>query len=194
MQAKKVLPIGSESGIKDCTAGTNASAGQWYVAMTQPRQEELAVINLERQNFYSFLPRQWVLRRHRSDYKRVLQPVFPSYVFVRLDLDHDRWRSINGTYGVAKLLSFGEKPTCVPTSLVETLQLSTAPDGSLVSKTRLCPGDSVRLIDGPLADRLGVLETLDPKGRVNILLELLGGNLRVRADASKIERADDVPS
>jgi transcription antitermination factor NusG len=36
---------------------------------------------------------------HRIEVRRV--PFFPGYLFVALDLDHDQWRSVNGTIGVS---------------------------------------------------------------------------------------------
>jgi transcription antitermination factor NusG len=38
----------------------------------------------------------------------------------------------------------------------------------------LRPGDRVRILAGPLADRLATVTRLDEKGRVALLLEILG--------------------
>jgi transcriptional antiterminator RfaH len=50
------------------------------------------------------------------------------------------------------------------------------------------PGDRVRLIAGPFAEQLGVLERLDGNGRVSLLLEILGGTIRLSASQADVER------
>ena len=53
--------------------------------------------------------------------RTVRMPLFPSYVFVRLDLERDRWRSVNGTYGVARLVMADGRPVPVPKGVVKSL-------------------------------------------------------------------------
>jgi hypothetical protein len=76
--------------------GGVASEKRWYVARTQPRAEGRAIANLEKQNFRTFCPRFRKSRQHARRVENVLVPLFPSYIFVRLDLSRDRWRSVNG--------------------------------------------------------------------------------------------------
>jgi transcriptional antiterminator RfaH len=155
--------------------------------MAQPRNEELALTNLARQGFEAFLPRRWVTRRRARGFRVSLEPVFPRYLFVSLDLDVHRWRSINGTYGVSRLVAFGDRPTPIASEVAETLRASTGQDGALVFSDPLHPGDRVRLIRGPFANELGVLEALDSQGRVRLLLELLGRQVRASAWCTDIE-------
>ena len=94
-----------------CVAGKPAGQGftgtaKWYVVMTQPCNEEGALRNLTRQGFDAFLPRRWVTKRRPDRFCTLLEPLFPRYLFVRLDLELQRWRSINGTYGVRRLVGF----------------------------------------------------------------------------------------
>ena len=50
------------------------------------------------------------------------EPIFPRYLFVVLDLDRDRWRSVNGTFGVARLVMMaGDRPQPAPHGVVEAL-------------------------------------------------------------------------
>jgi transcriptional antiterminator RfaH len=41
-------------------------------------------------------------------------------------------------------------------------------------------------VSGPFADALGILKGLGPSGRVEVLLELLGGSVRVKTDVAQI--------
>ena len=159
---------------------------RWFVAFTQAGRELLASEHLHRQGWPTFMPFHIATRRHARKFRTVRAPAFPRYVFVALDLDRDRWRSVNGTIGVQRLVMAVDRPLPVPSGVVETLMQSVDRDGSLTFTSALLPGSRVRLASGPFADELGILNTLDASGRVEVLLELLGGSVRVKTDVAQI--------
>jgi transcription antitermination factor NusG len=53
----------------------------------------------------------------------------------------------------------------------------------------LAPGQKIRLVAGPFAERLGVLVRLDDAGRIDVLLELMGAAVRVRVSRDCVEAA-----
>jgi transcription antitermination factor NusG len=87
---------------------------RWFVARVLPHQEIRAQLNLRQLGFRSFLPRVRRTVRHARKLRDTLKPLFPSYIFVAIDLSKHRWRSINGTFGVASLIMGVEQPTSVP--------------------------------------------------------------------------------
>lgn len=159
---------------------------RWYVAVTQARRESLAVENLQRQGWRTFLPFHLATRRHARKFRTAPAPAFPRYVFVAFDLDRDRWRSANGTYGVQRLVMGAERPLPVPEGVVETLMQSADGNGILQFRYGLEVGARVRLVAGPFAETLGILNGLEPSGRVEVLLELLGGSVRIKTDVAQI--------
>lgn len=86
----------------------------WYVVHTQPRAEGQAVRHLEMQGYRVFCPRYRRTIRHARKTKSVFAPLFPSYLFVHLNILRDQWRSINGTRGVVHLLMQGGAPQPIP--------------------------------------------------------------------------------
>ena len=111
--------------------------------------------------------------------RRVSAPLFPRYIFVILDRSRDRWRSINGTLGVDRLLMQGGEPQPVPHGVVENFVDSADAEGNIDFHYQLREGQTLRVMAGPFADLVGQLEWLDDKGRVRVLLELMGGTVRV---------------
>jgi transcription elongation factor/antiterminator RfaH len=153
---------------------------RWYVATTLPRKERVAEANLERQQYRVFLPRLLVTRRHANKFKTELAPLFPRYMFVILNIDRQRWRSVNGTLGVERLITDGNIPQVVAPGIVETLIQSSDQRGALVFKSvDLAIGERVRLLTGPFANTLGTLLRLDGAGRVQLLLDLLSKQVKV---------------
>ncbi|NIN33844.1 MAG: transcription/translation regulatory transformer protein RfaH, partial [Gammaproteobacteria bacterium] len=56
----------------------------WYLIHTKPRQEKLAEENLERQGYEIYLPMAEIRRKRRGRSVRVIDPMFPRYLFIHL--------------------------------------------------------------------------------------------------------------
>ncbi len=160
----------------------HAGGPRWFAVHSLPHREAGAQQQLENQGFHTFLPRCLKARRHARKVENVLAPIFPRYLFVVLDLDHDRWRSVNGTFGVARLVTMtGDRPQPAPHGVVEAL-IALA-DGRDVLRFdgggRLAVGQKVRILAGPFAEQIGLLQRLDGNGRVRLLLDIMGGRIAV---------------
>lgn len=161
---------------------------RWYLAWSLPHREAVAETHLRRQGFRSFLPRRLKAVRHARKLRNVNAPIFPRYLFVALNLERDRWRSVNSTKGIVKLFMAHDRPVPVPEGIVETLIQSTDQLGRL--QFALERGQKVRLVAGPFAQSLGILDRLDDAGRVEVLLEIMGGGIRVKLAKTWVEPAD----
>jgi transcription elongation factor/antiterminator RfaH len=152
---------------------------RWYVAYTQPQKEATALTHLSEQGFRGFLPRRLKNVRHARKVQTVLAPVFTRYIFVILDLDRDRWLSVNGTRGITRLLMVSGRPVPVPPGVVETFVASSDPAGKIKLAAGVEKGARVRLVAGPFATSLGIIERLDDAGRVGLLLKIMNREVRV---------------
>lgn len=152
---------------------------RWYAVHTLPHREFGARAQLEAQSYAIFLPRHRKTVRHARRLKTIDAPFFPRYLFVRLDLSRDRWRSINGTFGVARIIMNRDGPMPVPAGIVEALQARFEPDGSAAFDDGLRLGQRVEVMVGPFANLVGTLERFDGAGRVRVLLELMGSGAPV---------------
>ena len=153
--------------------------GRWYAVHCQPHREQRAAVQLRQQGFRVFLPLRPKTWRHarRMEIRHVA--FFPGYLFVVLDLIRDRWRSINGTFGVQRLVMTGggERPIALPPGIVEALLCLADARGCVQPRGKLPVGQQVRILAGPFGDRMGELIELDGAGRVRVLIELLGGRI-----------------
>jgi transcriptional antiterminator RfaH len=154
---------------------------RWYVARTKARSETRAAESLRRQGLEVYLPQYARRRRHARRTDVVPSPLFPGYLFLRMDLSNSRWHSVNSSSGVHSLLCHGRVPSAVPQGVVEELRARETPDGlvPLRSLVVLERGERLRIVDGPLNDRVGVYEKMTGGERVVLLLRLLGREVRV---------------
>lgn len=173
--------------ITSTTIETTDAQPRWYAVHTLPRLEATAAAHLARQGWDVFLPRIRETRRHARRVETIAAPLFPRYGFVRLDLARDRWRSVNGTIGVVGLVMGRDLPCAVPAGIVEDLIGAVDPDGFVNLVHGFEPGDPVRVRTGPLAGQMGVLSSLDAKGRVEMLLSLISGTVRLKLARELLE-------
>jgi transcription elongation factor/antiterminator RfaH len=155
--------------------------GRWFVVCSRPNCEKRALAHLRNQDFACFLPLHDKTVRHARQFRVVQAPLFPRYLFVRLDLERDRWRSVLGTHGVSNLIMEGERPKPARPGVVEDLLAATSHDGLISKSPELRVGDAVRLQTGPLSGFVGELLTLDEDGRVSVLMSLLGSPTVIRS-------------
>jgi transcriptional antiterminator RfaH len=164
---------------------------RWYVVHTQPHSERRAELNLQRQGFETYLPRYLRSRRHARRSETVSRPLFPRYLFVALDLARDRWRAIQSTFGVCRLVLAGDEPVPVPEGVIDEIRLREGEDGfvALTLAAGLRPGSQVQLVDSIFANCHGVIDRIADDRRIAVLLELLGREVRVFVPAASIRPA-----
>ncbi len=162
---------------------------RWAVVSTRPNQEARARVNLERQGYRAWLPQYRRKRRHARRVETVTAPLFPGYLFVQLDPETQQWHAINGTFGVRALLCTNDRPTFLPDSFVAEL-LGSADESGLLSppESPLVPGQDVSLVAGPFAGNVAKLLALDGRGRVLLLMEVLGSAVRTTMPADAVAR------
>lgn len=166
-----------------------SAAGAWYLILTRPRQERIALENIERQGYGAFLPlMRSSKRRHGGRLVDVVEPMFPRYLFVRLNTTTDNWRPLHSTLGVTTLVRFGTEPARVPGSLVELLRKQGDEEGIRnIARPEPKPGTRVRIGAGPFAGFDGIFQARSGKERVILLLEIASRTARVELDEKDID-------
>jgi len=168
----------------------------WSVVFTKPRQEAVARENLARQAFLPYLPMLKQPKRLRGRWVEVVEPLFPRYLFVALDFGVQDLSPIRSTLGVVDLVRFGPEPATMPEGIVESLMAAEDPAAAchLVRAEPFQKGDRVTIAAGPFAGVEAIFEAPTGKGRVAVLLDLLGRVSRVQIDRNHIVCALPSPS
>ena len=169
----------------------SATEGVWYVVQTQVNAEAKAARNLLRQGFEIYLPHYLKRRSHARKVEKVAAPLFPRYMFVRIDLATQRWRSVQSTYGVSHLVLNGSDPAPVAGQVIDALKAREDASGcvTLEQRPKFAMGEKVRVLAGVFADNLGLFDGMADRDRVAILLELLGRKVRVSLEADLVAAA-----
>ncbi len=162
----------------------------WYLIYSKPQQERLALENLERQGYPSYLPLMRNRRRRKGRYVAVIEPMFPRYLFVHLSDETDNWGPIRSTIGVASLVRFGMRAARVPDNLIEMMHERDDEGVQALAAPDLNPGDQVRIVEGVMAGYEAIFQARTGKERVVLLLQLAQDRTaRIQVSTHDIEPA-----
>ena len=139
----------------------------WYLIKTKPRQEKIAIQNLENQGYKVFCPIAKINNR--------LVVLFPGYLFVQLNEKTQNWSPINSTKGVSHFVKFGSNFAKVPTSVIEFIKTNQhITTEKLKNLYKFKPGDKVQISDGAFKNWVAIFKCYKSDERVLLLMNLLG--------------------
>ncbi len=169
----------------------NAGVERWYAVCCKPRQEAVAEENLLRQGFQVYLPRIRIRQRRRGQWLDAVEVLFPRYVFIRVDPLRRSMATVRSTRGAVGLVRFGGQAAVVPDAVMDALQEREDAASGLHQDDRplFSAGETVKLVDGPLAGMEGIFTEQDGDKRVIVLLELLGKANKVTLSRDWVARA-----
>ncbi len=161
--------------------------GSWYIVQFKSNSHRVATRNLKQQGFKTFLPLQVRTRKSRTKFSTNIEPLFPGYMFVSIDLGKEPWHKINSTLGVSRLICQDGIPMKVPKEIVSALMSRCDSSGQLLPPEALASGDSVRILSGALANFIATVETFDSEQRIWVLMEIMGQVTRVQVALDQIK-------
>jgi transcription antitermination factor NusG len=148
---------------------------EWFVVMTKPGRQDDVTIRLKNANYAAFNPKLNQYSKKRSQY--IVQPLFPLYIFVKLDIEKD-FKLIKYTRGVLRILGVGKVPYPISEIIVTEL-MKRCSEGELITAKfslddDIQKGDKVQIMNGPLEGIEAVVSGVcNNRQRVEILLDLM---------------------
>lgn len=170
---------------------TSGDMINWYAVQAKGHNEARVLYHLAQKTIPTFLPLVEVIRRYRSRRVVRLEPLFPGYLFVRLehvDCDPSRWEAVRWTPGVKSILGQEGEPVPIPDPVIDAIQTRVKEFGFVRPGLGFGQNTRVLIRHGPLTGLEAVFERpLSGSGRVLVLMHLLGQQRRVQVDAADLE-------
>lgn len=156
----------------------------WYAVRVRTNFDQTVAQALRDKGYEEFSPCYGTLRRWSDRRKVVQQPLFPGYVFCRLDVN-DRLPILT-TPGVFGIVGYGTSPA--PVSVEEIDGIRTILDTGLpASRWPYLPvGGKVQIVRGPLAGLEGTLVCSKSNYRLVVSVHLLQQSVAVEIDGGWI--------
>ena len=174
-----------------------ASTKNWYIVHTYSGYEERVKRNLEQRVKYMdasdkifqiVIPTEDEIEIRSGQKRTVTKKIFPGYVLVQMKMDDESWHVVRNTPGITGFVGGGNKPTPLSEMEVKSI-LKQMEDGSPKIKVGFRKGESVRVVDGPFTDFIGIVDEINMgKGKVKVMLSLFGRETSVELDFLQGER------
>lgn len=173
------------------------SKGKWYVVHTYSGyeykvahqiQQRAETLELTDKIFEVIVPTQEKIQIKNKRKYKVNERFLPGYIIVRMILDDNTWLAVRTTQGVTGFVGAGNQPIPLPEKeviAIKKLMTSEAPR----FKTKFSVGEAVKIIDGPFADFLGTIDSInEEKGKVRVLVLFFGRETPVDLDFLQIQK------
>ena len=159
---------------------------RWYVINTYSGHENKVKANLEHRVMSMgqrdrvrqvVVPTEQVVETRDGQKVQTEKRVLPGYVLVQMDMTDDAWSLVKNTPGVTGFVGgTGKQNHPVPLSQIEVDRLlHTATEVKPKVRADLSPGDSVKIISGPLSDFTGeIAEINHEQARLKVLVSIFG--------------------
>jgi transcriptional antiterminator RfaH len=161
----------------------------WYLVYTKPRQEQVALLNLENQDYTTYLPLHRYRRRSKGEYRWVTEAYFPRYLFIQLNTETDNWGPIRSTRGVSHIIRFSGFPAKVPDEFIDALRVQHETRLQEVVDTGFQPGQRVEVTEGVMMGYQAVFQERVGAKRAVILLDIADQHTTVQVPVESLEKS-----
>ena len=133
------------------------------------------------------IPMETVTEFTDAGEKTVERKVFPGYVLIKMILTDDSWHLVHNVRGATGFV--GADGNAIPLTEQEIYDLGVEHKEVVVGYS---VGDSVKVLDGPLAGFIGRVEELDVEhNAVNVIVSMFGRETPVDLELDQVEALND---
>ena len=178
------------------------SEKEWYIIHTYSGYEDRVKTNLEHRIesmdigdkiFQVVVPTEDEMEIKDGQRRTVAKKIFPGYIMVEMVMDEESWHVVRNTPGVTGIVSTqDDKGKIEPVSLdkEEVKHILKQMESEIPRvKVGFSRGQSIRIIDGPFIDFIGVVDDInEEKGKVKVMVSFFGRETPVELDFLQVER------
>lgn len=167
----------------------NNEIAKWYALHTRSHFEQKVFDGIVGKSIEAFLPKIQVMSRRKDRRKKIFLPLLPGYVFVRFEMEPERYWEIIKTVGVVRMVGFMGKPVCARDEEIDSLMILNGTDRTVHNRAYMTAGDRVMIMEGPLKGLGGFyLRHKGQADKVVVSIELLQRSLAVEIEDWAVEK------
>ena len=176
---------------------SDSKKAKWFVVHTYSGHEhKVAAALTQRANSMNLtdyileilIPTQNKIQIKKGQKYSIKEKLFPGYMMVKLILTDDSWLAVRTTQGITGFVGVGNKPTPLPKSEVKNIMQFMKMEAPKY-KTTFSIDEAVKIIEGPFADFLGSVESIDDeRGKVKVLVSIFGRETPVELDFLQVSK------
>lgn len=187
----------TKPSVKEDVKKPETTPGQWYVIHTYSGHENkvchtlkqrIDSMKLQGKIFDIVVPIRKAVIVKKGKKEDIKEKIFPGYILVKMLLDDNSWLAVRTTPGVTGFVGMANKPTPISDKEVEAIMKFMKLEAPKY-KTSFSVGEAVKIIDGPFADFLGSIDSIDEqRGKVKVLVSIFGRETPVELDFLQVAK------
>jgi len=169
----------------------------WFVVHTYSGHEERVKKNLEQRIKFMdaegevsqvVIPTEDEIEVKNGQRRTIAKKILPGYVLIQMNMSDQSWRIVRNTPGVTGFVGSGNKPIPLQEGEIDQILKQMEAEAPRL-KVGFREGQSVRVIDGPFIDFIGMVDSINTeKGKVRVMLSLFGRETPVELDFLQVEK------
>lgn len=205
-QAGSKAPVGGEEvelenqvlASEETSTQNDVPGSHWYVVHTYSGHENRVAAalkqrieseHLENKILDVLVPTQEKIEIRSGKKENIKEKIFPGYILVRMILDDISWLAVRTTQGVTSFVGMSNKPTAIPDSEVKSIVSYMSQGAQPTYKTTFSENDTVKIVDGPFAEFIGKVESVDKeRGKIKVLVSIFGRETPVELDFLQVAK------
>ncbi len=190
-------PVATTPIVSELEPVTMPDNALWYVVHTYSGHENkvstalkqrVETMNLKHKIFDVIVPTRNIVTVKHGKKEETTEKIFPGYILVKMVLDDESWLCVRTTTGVTAFVGAGNKPTSISEKEVNAI-LKFMKMEAPKYKASFTVSEAVKIIDGPFADFLGTVNSIDnEKGKVKVLVSIFGRETPVELDFLQVAK------
>lgn len=174
-----------------------SSQGKWYIVHTYSGHEDkvarslkqrVETMGFEERIFDIVVPTRNTIKVSQGKKENVKEKIFPGYVLVKMILDDESWLLVRTTQGVTAFIGASNKPIPISENEVEAIMKFMKLEEPLY-KAAFSVGEAVKITDGPFAEFLGTVDSIDEaRGKLRVLVSIFGRETPVELDFLQVSK------
>jgi len=176
---------------------SDSKKAKWYVVHTYSGHEHkvatalkqrIETMGLADKVLELLIPIQNKIKISKGEKQKVAEKIFPGYLLIKMILTDDSWLAVRTTPGITSFVGVGNKPTSLPKEEVKTIMKFMKMEAPKY-KASFAIGEAVKIVEGPFADFLGTVDSIDDeKGKIKVLVSIFGRETPVELDFLQVAK------
>jgi transcriptional antiterminator NusG len=136
------------------------------------------------------VPEESVVANVNGKKRTMKKKFFPGYVLIKMIMNEKTWHLVKDTDKITGFIGgTKDKPTPISDEEAASMTASLAEGFKRTrSVANFSEGDSVKVIEGPFASFVGVVENISDKGKVKVQVSIFGRPTPVELEFSQVEK------
>ena len=174
-------------------------AVRWYVVnvysgsekkVAESLREQATLKKMDDKILEVFVPTENVVEIRKRTKVNAEHKFFPGYILVKMELTDETWLVVKNTPRVSGFLGSRNKPQPISDAEVQKI-MNQVQEGLERPQTNVNfeTGEQIRVIDGPFASFVGIVEDIDTeKNRLKVSVSIFGRYTPVELEFSQVEK------